>query len=140
MKTETPGIPSGAVKGSILLADDEVNFRQAAEVLLREKGYHCDAVPDAYAAAALLQTNDYDVDILDIRMPGNTDLELAHDLAGTPAGPAVILITGYPSLMPPLEPAQLPCLAYLLKPFTVDELMAEVQHAVTMHKKGERET
>ena len=129
---ETPAPLSGEIKGTILLADDEMHFRQAAEVLFHEHGYHCDAVPDAYAAAELLQANDYDVAILDVRMPGNTQLELAHDLAARASGPSVILITGYPTLMPSVEPAALPCAAYLLKPFTVQELMAEVRHAVTL--------
>ncbi len=129
---ETPAPVSGEVKGTILLADDETHFRQAAEVLFHEHGYHCDAVADAYAAAELLQANDYDVAILDVRMPGNMQLELARDLAARASGPSVILITGYPTLMPPVEPTQLPCAAYLLKPFTVQELMAEVRHAVTL--------
>ena len=134
MKTENSERPSGEAKDAILLADDEVNFRQAAKKLFREQGYRCDAVPDAFAASDLLQANDYDVAILDVRMPGNTRLELAHDLAARASGPSVILITGYPTLMPSVDPAQLPCVAYLLKPFTVEELMAEVQRAVTLRK------
>ena len=69
-------------------------------------------------------------------MPGNTQLELARDLAARASGPSVILSTGYPALMPPVASTQLPCTAYLLKPFTVQELMAEVHHAVTLRTRG----
>ena len=134
MTTEPSDSYSGEIKGAVLLADDEVNFRRAAEVLFREQGYWCDAVPDAFAAAERLRTHSYDVAILDVRMPGNTALELAHDLTTAPEGPSVILITGYPTLMPDFDPTELPCTAYMLKPFTVQELMHEVHQVIRLRK------
>lgn len=119
-----------AASGTILLADDEVNFRQATAELLREEGYQCDEVPDAAEAIAQLQQDTYDVLIADIKMPGNVNLEFIRTLAESGPGLFVILVTGYPSTETAIDSVQLPVSAYLVKPFKFEELLTHVQFGV----------
>jgi len=116
--------------GSILLADDEDVFLRSTADLLRREGYDCDCVPDSARATQKLRENEYDVFIADIKMPGNSELELIHDLPDVAKGLPVILVTGYPFLASAIESVKLRVEAYLVKPFEFRELLGHVRIAV----------
>lgn len=113
--------------GSILIADDEEIFLESTADLLRREGYRCDCVPDADAAAKRLQEASYDLLIADIKMPGNPELQLIHKLPELAPGLPVIIVTGYPSLRSAIDSVQLPVVAYLVKPISLDELLEVVR-------------
>ena len=116
--------------GCILVADDEGTFLQSTGDLLRRDGYDCDCVPDAARAMEKLKNNEYDLLITDIKMPGNTNLELIRDLPKITESLPVILVTGYPSQHSAIQALQLPVVAYLVKPFDVEELLSQVNKAI----------
>jgi len=116
--------------GRILIADDEETFLQSTADLLRERGYECACVPDAFAAADLLKHEDFDLLIADIRMPGNEELELIRRLSELAEPPPVILITAYPSLTSAIESVDLAVTGYLVKPFEFEQLLSKVQSSV----------
>lgn len=117
--------------GHILIADDEETFLYATAELLRQEGYACDCARDGVEATAKLQTANYDVLISDIKMPGNSNLELINDLPRVARGVPVILVTGYPTLRSAVRSIQLPVVSYLAKPIDFDELLAQVRSAIT---------
>lgn len=116
--------------GRILIADDEETFARSTADLLRLQGYECVWVPDAMVAAEHLRSDDFDLLIADIRMPGNADLEFVQELPQIAAGTPVILITAYPSLRSAIRSVQLPVVAYLVKPYDVDELLETVRKSI----------
>jgi DNA-binding NarL/FixJ family response regulator len=116
--------------GRILIADDEETFLYSTAALLRREGYECACAPDAATAAAMLRENIYDLLIADIKMPGNPNLELIHELPHIAEGLPVILVTGYPSLQSAIQSIQLSVVAYLIKPPDFGELRAAVQSAI----------
>ena len=116
--------------GQILLADDEQTFLLSTGDLLRREGYACDCVPNAAAALERLRVQRYDVLILDVKMPGNADLELVQALPQAAPGTPVILVTGYPSQRSAIQAIQLPVTSYLVKPIEFEELQDQVKAAV----------
>jgi CheY-like chemotaxis protein len=116
--------------GRILIADDEETFLHSTVDLLREKGYDCVGVPDAFSAAELLKREDFDLLIADIRMPGNEELELIRQLFQLPGRPPIILITAYPSLKSAIESVDLAVAGYLVKPFEFEQLLSKVRTSV----------
>src|SRR5215470_6270559 len=82
----------------ILLADDEDTFRTSVAVLLRREGYVCDVAGNAEEVSDLLTKGQYDLLICDLRMPGNTDLELLRGLASGGSSLPIIAVTAYPSV------------------------------------------
>ncbi|CAN5872221.1 hypothetical protein BH11GEM1_BH11GEM1_07220 [soil metagenome] len=70
--TSTPiTVPNGPASGRrMLVVDDEGAMRSALADFLRSLGHHVDVAPDAAAGRALLATSEYDVVLLDLRMPG----------------------------------------------------------------------
>ena len=54
----------------MLVADDAARMRSALGGFLRSQGHDVDTAADAAAVRALLATSEYDVVLLDLRMPG----------------------------------------------------------------------
>ena len=121
-------------RGRILIADDEAVFLDSTADLLRREGYVCDGVPDAFQAAQRLAEADYDVLIADIKMPGNSELELVRRLPDRAKGLPVILVTGKPSLHSAIDSVGLPVVAYLVKPLELADLLTHVRVAVAQRR------
>jgi DNA-binding NarL/FixJ family response regulator len=107
----------------ILIADDETSFRESTAELLRDQGHRCICVADASAALLILQRNDVDVVIADIRMPGNTQLELLKQIRDLGCDAPIILVTGYPTVGSAVNSLNLGVSGYLVKPFELDQLL-----------------
>ncbi len=116
--------------GKILIADDEETFLLSTADLLRRDGFQCHVVPDAESAAKALREGEYDLLIADIKMPGNTDLELIRQLPTLAEGLPVILVTGYPSMKTAIDSVQLPVVAYVPKPLEYEDLLGRVREGV----------
>lgn len=116
--------------GNILIADDDADCLSLTAEVLRRAGYHCDTVPDAQEAARRLVQAQYDLLISDVEMPGNDGLHLIREVPQIAAGVPVILMTAYPTVQTAIDALQLPVKAYLVKPFSNEQLLTEVRRAV----------
>lgn len=114
----------------VLVVDDEEAFLRLTSALLRRAGYECTCVLDGAAAKDRLRERNYDLLVADIHMPGNTELELIRELPQINEAIPVILVTGYPSVESAVQSVQLPVIAYLVKPFTNEEFISQVQVAL----------
>ncbi len=112
----------------VLLADDEDTFRLSTAKLLEQEGYHCDCAQDSDEASRLL-TNQHDVLLSDIRMPGNMQFEFLHDIRMRFPSLPIVLVTGYPSVQTAVEALRLSFTDYLLKPVEWGELLQAVNQA-----------
>ena len=117
--------------GRILIADDEESFLYSTADVLRREGYECSCASDARAATEMLKEDGYDLLIADIKMQGNSDLEFIKALPQIAEGMPVILVTGYPYLNSAIDSIQLPVVAYLVKPFELNELLMRVKDIIT---------
>jgi DNA-binding response OmpR family regulator len=115
---------------SILIADDEEIFRETTADLLRLRGYRCDCVAGAQTALAALDDQPFDLLIADIRMPGNSGLQLVEEIQRSRPGLPVILVTGAPSLDSAIHSVQLPVVAYLTKPLELELFYRHVEHSI----------
>ena len=94
--------------GRILVADDDETFLYSTADLLRREGYQCDCALDGATAAEILRSHTHDLFIADVKMPGNSDLELVKEARDVAKGIPVILVTGHPSLDTAVEAIELP--------------------------------
>jgi DNA-binding NarL/FixJ family response regulator len=113
-----------------LLADDQPVYLAEMAELLRSAGYDCQCLAEPRQIEDELATGTVDVLVADIRMPGNFNLELVQRVKGGQHPPAVILMTGFPTLETAINSIKLKISAYLVKPFGYEELLAEVQSAL----------
>jgi len=119
-----------AFNGKILIADDEETFLVSTSALLMDEGFDCSTASNAADAASLLRSGEFDLLIADIKMPGNADLELVHELPTLAEGMPVILVTGYPTVNTAIQSIRLPVVAYLIKPVDFQELLTMVRNGV----------
>lgn len=116
--------------GHILLADDEPTFLNSTADLLRAEGYTCETVADGDSALARVNSEQFDLLITDLEMPGNSDLELVKQVAAQSGGLPVIILTGYPSVRSAVACIELPVAAYLTKPVSFPVLLERVAASV----------
>src|SRR5262245_25444765 len=116
--------------GKILIADDEKVFLKAHADLLREEGYECDCAEDGFLAKQRLASQQYDLLVADIKMPGNEELQLVEERPAMAESVPVILVTGYPSLHTAVKSTRLAVAGYLMKPVEIDDFLKLVRDAI----------
>lgn len=117
-----------ATSRRILIADDEEPFARRVATFLEHEGYRCESVLDGIVARERLQQEQFDLLIADLHMPGNEHLELVRE--GALDGVAVVLVSGKPTLESAIEAIRLPVFGYLVKPFRLEVLKAEVERTL----------
>ncbi len=113
----------------VLIADDEKPARDELRWLL-EKERNLEVVAEAengMQVLSLLETNDVDLILLDIQMPGMTGLETARELMALPRFPQIIFITAFDRYA--IEAFDVNALDYLLKPVEEDRLTRALNRA-----------
>lgn len=108
---------------SILIADDDDVGRRAVTRLLGREAYDCIEAGSGQEAQGLLAARKIDLVITDIRMPGNTELELLHHLEGLRPRIPVIVITGHPTVETAMAATSFAASAYLTKPIDPKKLI-----------------
>jgi len=118
------------VKGRVVVIDDEVNAAAALETLLREDGYEVSSAHDASSGLLLVEREDPDVILTDLRMPGMDGLELLAKVKEIRPDTMVILMTAYGTVKTAVKAMKLGAADYLSKPIDVEELEVVLQKTV----------
>jgi len=114
----------------ILIADDEEVFLQPTSLFLKKSGYVCDCVRSAEEAAVALDQASYDLLIIDINMPGNTNLEFLRNRPPHAGFLPVIVVTGFPTFHTAVESLRLAVVDYRIKPLDLPEFLETVKSAI----------
>ena len=118
----------------VLVADDDPAVLRSVVRVLEQELYACVTANDAFTAAELLRTQEFDLLISDLEMPGNDGLRLLRDAKQIHDGLPIILITGFPTVDTAVQSLQLPVAAYFTKPFKFDDLLREVAQAIKSYQ------
>src|ERR687883_1182330 len=116
-------------KTRVLVVDDDQLLRQLVTDQLGRSGFEAAAAASGEEALAALQASDYDVVLLDIRMPGMSGLDTLQEIRKLDDPPEVIMLTADTSLGTGLEAMRHGAYDYLTKPATLDEMEALVRKA-----------
>jgi len=116
------------MKGRILLVDDEeIVLRSCQRILGGE--YDLDIAHDGLEALAKVNENDYDVLVLDIKMPKMDGLEVLRRVKEARPETDIIMVTGLHEIGTAVQAMKLGALDYLPKPFEPEELQMAVARA-----------
>jgi two-component system, NtrC family, response regulator HydG len=80
---------------NIMLVDDNKAFLDSTKDVLEDKGYRVVTAESGEKALALLKEQDFDVVIMDIKMPGMNGVESFIEMKKIKPGVAVIMVTAY---------------------------------------------
>jgi two-component system response regulator HydG len=108
----------------VLVVDDEPTLLRALEALLEQKGYAVVALDSPIAATQRLAHEDFDVALLDIKMPQLSGLELLSAVKHRRPEVEVIMMTGHATVETALSAVRAGAYDYLTKPFEDVELVA----------------
>ena len=125
-------------KARILIVDDELVVRDSLGKWFLTEGYQVECVSSAREALEAIQRQDFDLALLDIKMPGMDGMELQQRLRDADPGLLVIIMTGYASVETAVQALKRGAYDYITKPFDPDELVHLVSKALE-HRQAKRE-
>ncbi|WP_410211057.1 nitrogen regulation protein NR(I) [Aquirhabdus sp.] len=115
---------------TIWIIDDDRAIRWVLEKTFKEEGLNVVSFEESQSALDRLETEQPDVILTDIRMPGMDGLtflsRVKHKFADLP----VIIMTAHSDLESAVSSYQTGAFEYLPKPFDIDEALALVQRAI----------
>jgi len=109
----------------ILIVDDEEDICTLLKAQLTSEGFDVTGVYSGTKAIDELQARDYDIAIIDVRLPDINGVEILRTIRKSKPGTFVIMITAYDDPIYQQEAEKLGVASYLFKPFqpkTISEL------------------
>jgi DNA-binding NtrC family response regulator len=113
----------------VLVVDDDAVLRKLVSDQVARMGFDSAAAASGEEALDALSKSDFDVVLLDIRMPGLSGLDTLREVRKLEDPPEVIMLTADTSLGTGLEAMRLGAYDYLTKPATLDEIEAVIRKA-----------
>jgi two-component system, response regulator RegA len=106
-----------------LVVDDDVTFRMRLAKALVDRGYKVDSAENVKAAQSLLEQEKYSRVIVDLKMPGESGLELLEFISAGDFESEVLVLTGYGTIATAKSAIKLGAINYLTKPVSTDEIL-----------------
>jgi DNA-binding NtrC family response regulator len=117
-------------KGSILVVDDECEIREGLELLLKTEGYQVSSADTGQSGLTQLGERPFDLLLLDVSLPDRNGIEMLKDIRRQDPDLPVVLITAYGSIEMARAAFKSGVMDYITKPWSNDELLAQVAQAV----------
>jgi signal transduction histidine kinase len=125
-------------EGSILIVDDEYGVRSGIRTILEMEGYEVAEAGDGAEALAALGERDYDVALLDYRLPDTDGLSLLQTMKQRGCEAMVCMITAYANIDTAIAATRQGVDFFLPKPFSPDDLEGVVA-TLLKHKRARTE-
>jgi two-component system response regulator PilR (NtrC family) len=116
---------------AILVVDDELSMREFLKILLDKEGYEVSTASEASSAIDLITSQNFDLVISDIKMPGMGGLSLLGKIKEINNSLPVIMITAFASPDNAVIAMKRGAFDYITKPFKVDEIIKIVKSAIS---------
>lgn len=113
-------------KYNILLVDDEKEFRETLKDILEFKGYTVSTAGDGAAAVDMVMKNQYNLVIIDVRMPHMDGITALHNMLKVQPKLPVITVTAYRLIGNEEQLVKEKAKALFAKPFNIDLFLATV--------------
>jgi DNA-binding response OmpR family regulator len=123
----------------VLLIEDSERLQRSVGTGLRNAGYAVDVAGDGATGLWQARSNDYDVIVLDLMLPGLDGLSLLSTLRAEGRDTHVLILTARDQVDDRVLGLRTGADDYLVKPFAFDELLARVQ-ALTRRRHNVKST
>lgn len=121
-------------KGTILIVDDEESIRSLISYRLKIEGYECQEVARGDEALWTTFMKDFDVVLLDIKMPGLSGTDVLKKMLIDHPDTSVIMITAVADVNTAVEAMRGGAYDYIVKPFDLEDLSVRVKRALERRK------
>lgn len=111
----------------ILVIEDDPTVGQFVKRGLEEQRWTVDLAENGNDGEALASAGDYDLVILDMRLPGKSGMEVLHDLRARNFQRPVLVLTAQDAVDAKVQTLRAGADDYVTKPFAFEELLARVE-------------
>ncbi len=125
------------MEDKLLVVDDEVAISEIIKFNFEKEGYLVDTADNGTEAIKLVEKNDYDLMLLDIMMPKLNGFETLREIRKF-SNIAVIMLTAREEEVDKVLGLELGADDYVVKPFSMRELLARVKAVIRRSDSGEK--
>jgi CheY-like chemotaxis protein len=118
----------------VLLVDDEVSFTASMQKVLSRRGFDVKVASNGLIALELIAGEQFDVVVLDIKMPGMDGIQVLREIRRFSPDIHVILLTGHYFSSEEEATLKQGAYAYLLKPCPILDLVNLINAAASDRK------
>lgn len=122
------------MKERILISDDDMAIRDGCAQTLKRQGYEILEASTGSEAMALLERFEFDLILLDIKMPDMSGTDILKTIRERDSDVPVIMITAYGTIQSAVETMRLGANDFLPKPFDPEELRLAVMRNLKAKK------
>ena len=114
---------------SVLIVDDEKHTREGLQQALQEH-YDVSVAASADEAFNLMEAQEFEVILTDLRMPGKSGLKVIDKALTLVNKPAVLMMTAYGNIESAVEAMKRGAVDFLTKPVQIERLEILIQRAL----------
>ncbi len=118
----------------VLIVDDDPLLREALAAAVQQMGYPAEAAGTLKEGLAKARAGDFDVVVLDVRMPDGSGLDSLPRFQECPSGPEVIILTGAGDPDGAELAIRSGAWSYIAKPPTLNKIRLPIQRAMEHHR------
>jgi putative two-component system response regulator len=118
----------------ILVVEDDAQDQKLLIRLLDRAGYRCSAAADASEARRLVAGEQFDLILADVKLPGESGLQLVQHAMAEYPGIAALMVTGMDDPALANTAIEIGTYGYIIKPFTGNEILIGVKNALCRRK------
>lgn len=120
-----------SAKNRILVVDDEDALRTVLSSELEGEGYHVRSAADGQEAINILGNQEFDLILLDIKMPNVDGFEVLKFVKDRQPKTKVVMLTGFADLKNAIESKKLGAEDFVSKPYDLVDLLTTVERVLT---------
>jgi len=113
----------------VLVVDDEEDFLETIVKRLQDRNLEVMGAESGIKALELMDARDFDVVVLDVKMPGMDGIDALKEMKKKKPLTEVIMLTGHASVESGIQGMQLGAFDYVMKPVPLDELLDKMRQA-----------
>ncbi|MBI5183135.1 MAG: UDP-3-O-[3-hydroxymyristoyl] N-acetylglucosamine deacetylase [Nitrospinae bacterium] len=126
-------------KAHILIVDDEESILTSIEGILSDEGFKVSKAMDGFKALEVIQSDQPDLVLLDIWIPGMDGIEILKAIKGFTSDLNVIVMSGHGSIDTAVMATKLGAFDFIEKPLSLENIIFTINHALDKQKIGEGE-
>ncbi len=117
-------------EGRVLVVDDEEAIRKTLKQCLEDEGHQVATCESGEEAMALLASQDFDLVMLDVWLPGMDGLKVLEEIRRIGRTEEVVMISGHSSIDTAVRAIRLGAFDFIEKPLSLDRVEVSVQNAL----------
>jgi FixJ family two-component response regulator len=123
----------------VFVIDDDLSMRESLQSLVRSVGLEVCSFGSAREFLQIKRPDAPGCLVLDVRLPGESGLDLQHELAKSQIDLPVIFITGYGDIPMSVQAMKAGAVEFLSKPFRAQDLLDAIRLAVDQSRVWRRD-